>query len=87
MTTVTELLTEDLTVSGDIVAHLFASTTGTDSDGIVKLIDVYPDKYPQDPDLQGYELIISDEVLRGRFHESFEDPKPLVPNQVTALYN
>lgn len=83
LTWVTDPLTKDLTVSGDIVAHLFASTTGTDSDWIVKLIDVYPDKYPQDPDLEGYELIVSDEVLRGRFHESFEDPKPLVPNQVT----
>jgi len=75
-------LTEDLTVSGDIVAHLFASTTGTDSDWIVKLIDVYPDRYPADPRLAGYELMISDEVLRGRFRASFEDPKPLVPNQV-----
>ena len=45
----TEPLTEDLTVAGDIVAHLFASTTGTDSDWIVKLIDVYPEKYLPDP--------------------------------------
>lgn len=84
---VTDHLTENLTVSGDIVAHLFASTTETDIDWIVKLIDVYPDKYPQDPDLEGYELIVPDEVLPGSFHERFEDPKPLVPNQVTALYN
>jgi putative CocE/NonD family hydrolase len=78
-------LTEDLTVSGDIVAHLFASTSGTDSDWIVKFIDAYPDKYSEDPKLEGYELIISNEVLRGRFRESFEDPKPLVPNQVTPF--
>jgi putative CocE/NonD family hydrolase len=78
-------LTEDVTLSGDIVAHLFASTTGTDSDWIVKLIDVYPGEYPQDPKLEGYELIISDEVFRGRFYESFEHPKPLVPNQVVLF--
>jgi len=81
----TRPLTEDLTVSGDSVAHLFASTTGTDSDWIVKLIDAYPDKCSEDPELQGYQLIISNEVLRGRFHESFENPKPLVSNQVTPF--
>jgi putative CocE/NonD family hydrolase len=81
----TSPLTETLTVSGDIVAHLFASTTGTDSDWIVKLIDVYPEEYPEDSNLEGYELIISDEVLRGRFRETFESPKPLVPNQVTPF--
>jgi len=85
LTWFTAPLMEDLTVSGDIVAHLFASTTGTDSDWIVKLIDVYPDKYPEDTKLEGYELIISSEVLRGRFQESFENPKPLVPNQVTPF--
>ena len=78
-------LREDVTLSGDIVAHLFASTTGTDSDWIVKLIDVYPGEYPQDPKLGGYELIISDEVFRGRFHESFEHPEALVPNKVTEF--
>jgi len=85
LTWFTAPLTEDLTVSGDIVAHLFASTTGADSDWIVKLIDVYPDKYPEDTKLEGYELMISSEVLRGRFRESFENPKPLVPNQVTPF--
>jgi uncharacterized protein len=81
----TEPLTEDLTVSGDITAQIFASTTGTDSDWIVKLIDAYPDEYPQDPKLSGYELMISNEVFRGRFYESFDDPKPLVPNRVTPF--
>jgi putative CocE/NonD family hydrolase len=78
-------LMENLTVSGDIAAHLFASTSGTDSDWVVKLIDAYPENYSEDPKLQGYELIISDEVLRGRFRESFENPKPLEPNQVTPI--
>jgi putative CocE/NonD family hydrolase len=78
-------LTGDLTVSGDIVAHLFASTSGTDSDWIVKLIDAYPDEYSEEPKLGGYELIVSDEVLRGRFRETFEGPKPLLPNQTTPF--
>jgi hypothetical protein len=81
----TSPLTQDLTVSGDIVAHIFASTTGTDGDWIVKLIDSYPENYSEDPKLQGYLLIVSNEVLRGRFRESVETPKPLVPNQVTPF--
>jgi hypothetical protein len=75
-------LAENLTVTGDIVARLFASTSGTDSDWIVKLIDVFPEDYPANPALGGYELMIADEVFRGRFRESFEKPKPLAPNRV-----
>ncbi len=78
-------LTSDVTVAGDIVAHLFASTTGTDSDWIVKLIDVYPEKYAPKPSMGGYELMIADEVFRGRFWKSFEHPVPLVANQVTPF--
>ena len=81
----TGLLDSDVTVSGDIVAHLFASTTGSDSDWIVKLIDVYPEKYEPRHDLGGYELMIADEVFRGRFHNSFEKPEALVPNRVTPF--
>ncbi len=77
----TEPLKEDLTVSGNIVAHLFASTTGSDSDWIVKLIDVYPETYPEDPKMAGYQLMIADEVFRGRFRNGFQKPEPLVPNQ------
>jgi putative CocE/NonD family hydrolase len=80
---VTDTLTEDVVISGDIVAHLFASTTGTDSDWIVKLIDVYPESYPQDPKMGGYQLMVANEILRGRFRKSFETPSPIVPNQVT----
>ncbi|HXJ92519.1 MAG TPA: CocE/NonD family hydrolase [Terriglobia bacterium] len=78
----TAVLTKDVTVAGDIVADLFASTTGTDSDWAVKLIDVYPEEYQPDPKMGGYELIIADEVFRGRFRRSFETPEPIVPGQV-----
>ena len=75
-------LNDDMTVAGDIVTHLFASTTGSDSDWIVKLIDVYPEEYKPDPKLGGYQLMIADEVFRGRYRESFEKPEALTPNQV-----
>ncbi len=78
----TESLKEDITVSGDLLAHLFASTSGSDSDWIVKLIDVYPEEYSKDPKLGGYQLMIANEVLRGKFRKSFEKPEPLVPNEV-----
>jgi uncharacterized protein len=81
----TDPLTEEVAVAGDIVAHLFASTTGTDSDWIVKLIDVYPEKYESDHKMGGYELMIADEVFRGRFRNSFEKPERLVPDQVTPF--
>ncbi|HEX5423174.1 MAG TPA: CocE/NonD family hydrolase [Candidatus Acidoferrales bacterium] len=81
----TEPLGSDITVAGDIAAHLFASTTGSDSDWIVKLIDVYPEKYTAKPSMGGYELMIADEVFRGRFHTSFEHPVPLVPNKITPF--
>ena len=73
-------LTSDVVVAGDIVAKLFASTSGTDSDWVVKLIDVYPEHYDPDPKMAGYQLMIADEVFRGRFRNSFEHPQPLVPN-------
>jgi uncharacterized protein len=78
----TEVLKEPVTVTGRIVAHLFASTSGTDSDWIAKLIDVYPETNEKDPDMGGYQLMIADEVLRGRFRESFTEPKPIPANQV-----
>jgi putative CocE/NonD family hydrolase len=80
----TEPLKEDLRIAGDIVAQLYASTTGTDSDWIVKLIDVYPESYPDNSSLAGYELMIADEILRGRFRQSFEHPTPIVPNEPTG---
>jgi putative CocE/NonD family hydrolase len=78
----TESLEEGVTVSGDIVAHLFASTSGTDCDWIVKLIDVYPEELLNDPKMGGYQLMIANEVFRGRFRKSFEKPEAIAPNQV-----
>jgi len=80
-----ETLQEDVTVSGDIVAHLFASTSGTDSDWIVKLIDVYPEVYPPQRSMGGYQLMVANEVFRGRFHKSFEKPEPLKSNEVNEF--
>jgi putative CocE/NonD family hydrolase len=78
----TETLNTDITVTGDLAAHVFASTTGTDSDWIVKLIDVYPEDYPQDRAMNGYQLMIANEVFRGRFRKSFEKPEPLKPGEI-----
>jgi len=79
----TEPLQQDVAVAGDVVAHLFASTSGTDSDWIVKLIDVYPEDYPKDAKMRGYQLMIADEVFRARFRESFTHPKAVTPDEVT----
>jgi len=73
-------LMEDLTVTGKIMAHLFASTSGTDADWVVKLIDVYP-AFDKSLSMSGYQLPIAMEVFRGRFRKSFEKPEPLTPNK------
>jgi putative CocE/NonD family hydrolase len=75
-------LTDDVVVSGRIVANLFASTSGTDSDWIVKLIDVYPEKFESDPKMGGYQLMIAGDVFRGRYRNSFEKPQPIRANAV-----
>ena len=77
-----DTLTEDITVTGSIIAHLFASTTGSDADWIVKLIDVYPNQYAKESKMSGYELMIASEVFRGRYRKSFEKPEPITPNKV-----
>lgn len=77
-----ETLTEDVTVSGEIFANLFASTSGTDSDWVVKLIDVYPEKFEADPSMSGFQLMIAGDVFRGRYVKSFEKPEPLAANKV-----
>ena len=82
LTWTTEPLKDDVVVSGKVVANLFASTSGTDSDWIVKVIDVYPEKYEPDPKLGGYQLMIAGDVFRGRYRNSFEKPEPIVPNAV-----
>ncbi|MET0310074.1 MAG: CocE/NonD family hydrolase [Sphingomonas sp.] len=85
-------LDADLTITGNVAARLMASTSGTDSDFVVKLIDVFPEDYEQPgralgayaKSLNGYELPIAMEVRRGRYLQSFEKATALVPNQVTA---
>ena len=74
-------LVNDLTVTGKIIAHLFASTSGTDADWVVKLIDVYPNHDPKDLLMSQYQFPVAMEVFRGRFRKSFSDPVPLTPNK------
>jgi hypothetical protein len=81
----TEPLAEDVTITGRLTAKLFASTTGTDSDWVVKLIDVYPEGYPAEPSMGGYQLMIANDVFRGRFRKSFERPEALVPGEVAEF--
>ena len=76
----TPVLTEPLRVSGAPLVNLVASTSGTDSDWVVKLIDVYPDQEPSRPEMGGYELNIAMDIFRGRYRESFEAAKPITPN-------
>jgi putative CocE/NonD family hydrolase len=73
----TPVLNAPTRVSGQPIADLFAATTGTDSDWVVKLIDVYPDEFPSQPELGGYELAISMDIFRGRYRESFEHPSAI----------
>jgi len=78
---ISDSLTEDLTVTGSIIAHLFASTTGTDADWIVKLIDVYPNFDPSNFLLSEYQLPVAMEAFRGRYRKSFSKPEAMVPNK------
>ena len=61
--------------------NLIASTSGSDSDWVVKLIDLYPDEVAGQPNMGGYQLMVSADILRGRYRESFETPKPIASNQ------
>jgi putative CocE/NonD family hydrolase len=88
----TDVLTENVTLAGEIMAKLKVSMTGTDADFIVKLIDVYPDNEPNDTKhnpaniiMAGYQQLVRHETFRGRFRNSYEKPEPFVPNQVTDV--
>jgi len=90
----TDTLTEDITLTGPLLADLFSSTTGTDADYVVKLIDVFPDNYPNpvpNPKgviMSGYEMLIRGEIFRGKYRNSYENPEPFVPGKVTEIkYN
>lgn len=74
-------LDHDLTVTGEVIADLFASTTGSDGDFVAKLIDVYPDDDP-DPAMRGYQLMTNEEIFRGRYRKSFEKPEAITPGSV-----
>ncbi len=82
----TDPLTTPLRLAGRPIVNLYASTTGTDSDWAVKLIDVYPATYPYEPAMGGYELSIATDIFRGRYRTSFEHPQAIAPNQ-PLLYN
>ena len=78
---VSDVLTAPVKISGEPMANLVASTSGTDSDWVVKVIDVFPDQVSNQPMLGGYQLMISADVFRGRYRESLETPKPLAAGE------
>src|SRR4051812_27315981 len=78
---VTEVLTAPVKISGQPQVNLIASTTGTDADWVVKLIDVYPDEVAAQPALGGYQLMVSADIFRGRYRESFETAKAIVADR------
>ena len=80
LTYTTETLTEPLKISGEPSANLVASTTGSDADWVVKLIDVYPDEVGGDVEMGGYQLAVSMDIFRGRYRESLAEAKPITPN-------
>jgi hypothetical protein len=86
-----EPLEDKVTIAGPIIADLFVSTSGTDADWIVKVIDVYPDSIknpnpnPNNIELGGYQRMIRFEIMRGKFRNSYQNPEPFVPNQPTNV--
>jgi putative CocE/NonD family hydrolase len=80
-TFVSDVLTAPVKISGEPVANLVASTSGTDADWVVKLIDVYPDQVGSQPAMGGYQLMISGDIFRGRYREGYDKPKPLAANK------
>ena len=85
VTFVSDTLTEPMKICGEPVANLVASTSGTDSDWVVKLIDVYPDEVGGDAPMGGYQLMIAADIFRGRYRESLETPKA-IPSDTPLLY-
>ena len=87
----TEILNDDTTLAGEIMAKLQVSTTGTDADWIVKLVDVFPKDEPETKEIapylkmSNYHMMVRSEVMRGRFRNSFSNPEPFIPNEKTAV--
>ncbi|WP_291103696.1 MULTISPECIES: CocE/NonD family hydrolase [unclassified Flavobacterium] len=87
----TEVLNDNVTLAGEIMAKLQVSTTGTDADWIVKVVDVFPNDEPETKEVQpylkmsNYHMMVRSEVMRGRFRNSFSKPEPFIPNEKTAV--
>ncbi|MFZ2491543.1 MAG: CocE/NonD family hydrolase, partial [Thermoanaerobaculia bacterium] len=81
VTFTTEVLTSPVKIAGRPMVNLYASTSGSDSDWVVKVIDVYPDQVAHEPNMAGYQLMISADIFRGRYRESFETAKALTPDE------
>jgi len=83
----TDILTEDMTITGPIINHLFVSSTGTDADYVIKLIDVFPEDTPKYNGklMAGYQNLIRAEIMRGKYRNSFEKPEAMVPNLKTNV--
>ncbi len=84
-------MNSDLTIVGEINAELYVSTSGTDSDWIVKIIDVFPDDEPnpepnpKEIEMGGYQMMVRGEILRGKYRNSFTNPEPFIPNEITKI--
>jgi putative CocE/NonD family hydrolase len=78
---VSEVLTEPVKISGEPIVNLIASTSGSDSDWVVKVIDLYPDEVADQPNMGGYQLMVSADIFRGRYRESLETAKPIPSNK------
>ncbi|MGB7620875.1 MAG: CocE/NonD family hydrolase, partial [Terriglobia bacterium] len=78
---VSDVLKSPMKISGQPLVHLVASTSGTDSDWVIKLIDVYPDEVAAQPEMGGYQLMVSADIFRGRYRESLETAKPIAADQ------
>ncbi|EOR95439.1 Glutaryl-7-ACA acylase [Arcticibacter svalbardensis MN12-7] len=88
----TPILKEDITLTGPVLANLIVSTTGTDADYVVKLIDVYPEDTPnpvpnpKDVVMGGYQMLVRGEIMRGKYRNSFENPEAFIPRQITKVH-
>jgi putative CocE/NonD family hydrolase len=86
-----EILEEDLVLAGPVGVELFVSTTGTDADWVVKLIDVFPDDADQsglsqrEIEVGGYQMLVRGDIFRGKYRNSFEEPEPFIPGEVTRV--
>jgi hypothetical protein len=87
----TDILKEDVTIAGPIMANLYVSTTGTDSDWVVKLIDVYPGDAPDNKPnpcgirMGNFQMLVGADVIRGKYRNSYEHPEPFVPNKIVKI--